>query len=367
MRITFVIPNLESGGAERVMSILANYWVKKGWQVTILTFDDGSTPPFFEIDSRIRLIPLNIHQVSSNFLAATRKNLKRLFVLRRAINASKPDVVISFLYYVNVLVLLSTRALGFPVVVSEHNDPLMKPIGRVLDWLRRWTYTFNTQVVVLTERAKACFPPKIQSRISVIPNPVPPIISRGRASPDGSLETPSLVAMGRFHRQKGFDLLLRAFARINNQYPDWSLTIFGDGPLREQMESLCDELGLKDCVYLPGRVQNPHHFLQQADLFALSSRWEGWPMVLMEALSCGLPVVAADCRSGPREIIRDGVDGILVPPEDVPALAEALSRLMSDEVERKRLASRAPEVTERFGVDKVMGMWEELLMKVVLP
>jgi glycosyltransferase involved in cell wall biosynthesis len=144
--------------------------------------------------------------------------------------------------------------------------------------------------------------------------------------------------MGRLHPQKGFDLLLEAFSRIKDQYPDWSLTILGDGPLREQIESLRDELGLKGRVHLPGAVKNPHQVLKQAELFVLSSRREGFSLALLDAMSYGLPVVAFDCRSGPREIIRDGVDGVLVPPEDVGAMAEALGRLMSDESERNRLA-----------------------------
>jgi glycosyltransferase involved in cell wall biosynthesis len=365
MRLTLVITNLDCGGAERVASIMANYWVNKDWQVTLLTFDDGSTPPFFELDPRIRLIPLDIYQASSNFLAALWNNMRRIVVLRRAIRSSQPDAVISFLYLVNVLVLLATRGLGVPTIVSEHNDPLTSPIGREWAWLRRWTYTFKTRVVMLTQRAQESLAPKIRSRSTVIPNPSVPIVHRDDASPDYTLDRPSLLSMGKFHHQKGFDLLLKAFARLKDQYPNWTLTILGDGPLRKSIESLRDELGLVGRVLLPGVVRNSHQVLQQADIFVMSSRWEGWSMALMEALSCGLPVIATDCRCGPREMIQDRVNGVLVPTEDTEALADTMARLMSDESERKHLASRAAEINEQFGVDRIIGMWEDLLWTVV--
>jgi glycosyltransferase involved in cell wall biosynthesis len=275
-------------------------------------------------------------------------------------------VVISFLSFVNTLVLFATRGLGVPVVVSERNDPQMDPIGPAWKWLRRWTYAFKAQVVTQTKRAQASFPPAIQARTTVIPNPVPPIPQAEHTPTDVMLAKPALVAMGSFYPQKGFDLLLKAFVRLKDRHPAWTLTILGDGPLRPQLESLRDALGLEDRVNLPGRVKNPHHVLKQADLFVLSSRWEGWPMALGEAMSCGLPVIASDCRTGPREIIRDGVDGILVPPEDVEALATVMDQLMANDSERRRLASRAVEITDRFPLEKVMGMWEEALRTAVL-
>ena len=364
MRLTFIGAKLGYSGIERIMATMTNYFVKKGWQVTYVTLDDDSNMPFFELDPRIRLIRLGVYKPSTNLLEAVWNNMKRIYTLRRAIGESKPDAVISFWTYVSVLVLLASRGLGVPVIVSEHGDPQTDKLIRLLDWLRRWGYTFAAQVVVLTERAKACYSPRVQARIRVIPNPLAPIGSSGRDTTCFHIAKPSLIAMGRFHRQKGFDLLLEAFSRLKDSYPDWSLTILGDGPLQPQIEALRDELGLKDKVLLPGLVRNPHQVLRQADIFVLSSRWEGMPVALMEAMSCGLPVISTDCRTGPREIIRDGVDGILVPPEDVEALTVAMDDLMSDKSKRERLSCRAVEVNERFNLNKVMEMWEELFRGV---
>ncbi len=363
MRLTLIIYSLTYGGAERVMSLMANYWAAKGWQITILTFDNNEIPQF-DLDSHVFYTPLGIASKSPNAIIGMWNNLKRVRILRNAIINSSPDAVISFTSKMNAIALLATRWLNIPVVVSERSNPVKSSLGGSWKQLREQTYPFADRIVFQTARARDYFPPNLQNNSSIIPNMVvlPPIEKR---SSDKVLRERSLVSMGRFVPEKGFDLLLQAFAQLKNRYPEWTLTILGDGILRPELESLRNQLGLSDRVYFPGMVKNNYDFLQQAEIFIMSSRFEGFPNALCEAMASGLPVISTDCPSGPREIIRDSIDGILVPNEDVSALATAIARLMSDEEERKSLATRALEVTERFSVEKIMGMWEEVLAEVI--
>ncbi|MDZ8023458.1 MAG: glycosyltransferase family 4 protein [Nostoc sp. DedQUE11] len=363
MKITLIIHSLTYGGAERIISIMANYWSAKGWQITLLTFDDNKIPDFF-LDSHVIYIPLGIAKKSPNTMIGIWNNLKRIRILRNAIINSNPDVVISFMSKININSLLATRWLNIPVIVSERSNPGKSSLGWNWQQLRQWTYSFADKIVFQTQRARDYFPLKLQKKSSIIPNMVvlPPI---KKQSLDKLSTERSLIAMGRFVPEKGFDLLLQAFAKVKDNYPQWTLTILGDGKLRPELESLCKQLGLSDRVYFPGMVNNTYAFLQQAELFIMSSRFEGFPNAICEAMACGLPIISTDCPSGPREIIRDGIDGILVPNEDVSALAIAMERLMSNEQERKSLATRAPEVTERFCVEKIMGMWEDVLAQVI--
>lgn len=360
MKLVMIIPALTAGGAERVMSIMANYWAERGWNIILLTLDDGSKPPFFVLHERIRHSPLGLLRDSAHILSALLNNGKRLWALRRAIREHDPDGIISFLDSTNVLALLASRGLRIPVIVSERIDPGRHRIKRAWNFLRRQVYPWADRVVVQTRRVFEFFPPALWPKLVVIPNPVipsPPGQGTGVELPPGKW----IVAMGRLAEQKGFDILLEAFALLRERQAEWRVAILGEGALRGELEALRDRLGLGDRVLLPGRVSNPEALLRRADLFVLPSRFEGFPMALCEAMACGLPVVAADCPTGPREILRDGVDGVLVPPENPELLASALERLMKDPAERKRLAARAPEVAERFALDKVMAMWEAVL------
>ena len=382
MRLTLIISSLSSGGAERVMSIVANHWAEEGRRITLLTFDDGSEPPIYDLHPKVNHYPLNLFKASINPIERVGNALKRHWALRRAIVASRPQAVISFLDITNVRVLLTNLGLLFPVIVSERTDPAHHSISRRWSALRRWLYPRATCLVVQTHDALACFPVAVRRKARVIPNPVTappdsntqqlacPHTTHRRAQASGGEVRPkqrarTVIAMGRLSQEKGFEKLLKAFAEISQKHPVWSVVVWGEGSLRPKLEALRDDLGLEGRVSFPGYTREPFEEMRQADLFVLSSHYEGFPNVLCEAMACGLPVVSFDCPSGPREIIRDGIDGVLVPPGDVPALAAAMDRLMDDELERQRLAARAPEVVERFGVEKVMEMWEAVIRKAI--
>jgi GalNAc-alpha-(1->4)-GalNAc-alpha-(1->3)-diNAcBac-PP-undecaprenol alpha-1,4-N-acetyl-D-galactosaminyltransferase len=343
------------------MSIMANYWASQNCDVTLITLASQDLD-WYAVHSRVKRIALNLEISSRNIAEAARHNATRLRNLRRAIRNSDPNVVISFCGETNILTLLASIGMAIPVIVSERVDPRYHPIGAIRHGLRHLLYRRADGLVVQSTALHdwACRFVGPQG-VYVIPNPVEKPetgvahmrLSSGR----------TVVAMGRLTHQKGFDLLLRAFARCASKH-DWSLIIIGEGNERAALEALIAELGLKDRVSLLGPRQNPARILQEADLFVMSSRYEGFPNALLEAMACGMAVISTDCPTGPAEIIRHGVDGLLVEPHDINALATAMERLMADYNERERLGARAVEVTERFGVERVMSMWDSAVQQV---
>ena len=358
-RVTFVVSALVVGGAERVLTALANGWAGRGSAVTIISLDSDELPPFFTIDPGVTTVRLDLQTDSANAAAAIMNNLRRLIRLRRAIRRTRPDVVISFMDRTNVLVLLATIDGRWPVIVADRTagDPAS---GRSWRFLRRITYRRASAIVVQTEASGRVIDPWLRRRTIAIPNPVlepePPLA----AGPVGGEEPHLVVALGRLVDQKGFDLLIEAFATVVRRVPDARLEIWGDGPEREALAAAIEARGLAEHVTLAGATRQPQAALARSEVFVLSSRIEGFPNVLIEAMALGRPVVAFDCTFGPAEIVRHGVDGLLVPVGDVDGLAAAVVRLLSEPETRTAMGQRAVEVRGRFAPGAILDRWMRL-------
>jgi glycosyltransferase involved in cell wall biosynthesis len=354
--IMFVLPGIDAGGSENVVHRLANHWVSGGWRVIVATFADDATPSYYPYRPEVVLDRLGFPPTRTSPLGAIRPTLQRVAALRRAIRRHRPALVISFLTRTNILTLAAGVGLATPIVVSERNNPAMQPIGYLWRLFRGLLYPRAFGLVTMTAGARDYFPPHMRKRTWVIPNMIEPAPAEGPRT-SGRL----LTAVGRLVPQKGFDLLLEAFARIAPHRPGWLLMIWGDGPERAALEARRDRLGLTDRVLMPGVSRTPGSWIETADIFVLSSRYEGWGIVLLEAMAAGLPVVSFDCQWGPHEMISDEVDGLMVPREDVPALATALDRMMGDPALRQRLGTAARQSSKRFMTDQILGQWDEVV------
>jgi glycosyltransferase involved in cell wall biosynthesis len=294
--------------------------------------------------------------------------LELIAALRQSIIDTRPHTVISFINRTNVRVLLATLGLDLPVIVSERDDPYRDPLPEGAVRLRHRVYPLAKYLVAQTEEAANYFAADVGDRRRAIPNPVLPTTLTNSGNGAGNPRAGrTLLGMGRLVEEKGFVHLLRAFSQVASKHPSWSLKIWGEGPQRNALEYLARNLSLSERILLPGFTRRPFEALSGGDLFAMSSLVEGFPNALCEAMACGLPVVSFNCSSGIREIVRNGVDGVIVPAGDPLALALALDHLMSNEDERKRLGEKAVEVTERFGLDKTMARWEELVLENETP
>ena len=370
MKLALVIFSLAEGGAERVMSLMANYWSRKGMEVSLITLASADSD-VYQLDQKVHRVALGVGKDSDNPIEAMVNNLHRVGHLREALQTIRPEVVICFMEATNVLTILATRGLGVKVVVMERTSPDSHQVGWFWNTLRRMTYRFADRVGVQTERSRAWAEGLTDpASVFVLSNAINLASSAGggevnlRALAHLPNQARVVVSMGRLAPEKGFDLLIQAFAQLATSHPDFHLVILGEGADRSALEQARERSGLAGRVHLPGRVSNPMEYLRQCDLFVMSSRYEGFPMALCEAMACGLPVISFDCPTGPGEIIRNEVDGILVPAGDLQGLTDTMHRLMSDGTARRVLGARGPEVLERFSEDRIMGEWNRILAEL---
>lgn len=370
MKITFLLASLGSGGAERVVSLLANKMVESGHQVEIicLKFNDI----YYQTDSRVKV---------TLAMQETKNRLTELFWLRKYLKKQKPDVVIPFTEGVYCFTILSLLGTDIPVIASERLDPAAMSSTRKL--LKSLLLPYADWLVVQTQSIKEYFPKSIQKKTSIIYNPV---VTEVFKSLDGlqvqganaansvqSSNTPiegmgqeklnRIISVGRLYPQKNQAMMIRAFAKVADEFPDWQLVIYGEGPLRAELEFLVSSFKLQDRVLLPGRTEHVIEELRKSKIFCMSSDFEGMSNSMIEAICVGLPIILTKV-SGTEELIKNGENGLLVEIGDESYMGDCMSKLMSSSVHREDMTIRNKKLAGQFDIDYIVNQWMELINKV---
>ena len=374
MKIVYNIAGTyNSGGMERVLANKANWLVKQGHDVVIVTTDQRGENPFFPLDERIKSYDLGVNYEENNGKSFINKLIHYPFKQRKhkrklteLLQSLKADVVISM--FCNDASFIPSIKDGSKKILEIHFSRFKRlQYGRKGLWKLADEYRsrqdakvaarFN-RFVVLTEEDKEYW--EGLKNMCVIGN------ARSFVLPKpAKLENKTVIAVGRYSYQKGFDRLISAWHRVCQQKNDWTLHLVGDGELREELQKQIEELNLGDKVILGKAVTDMPTVYLEASILAMTSHYEGLPMVLLEAQAAGLPIVSFECKCGPKDVIEDGVDGFLVKEGDTDALAEKLLLLMDDEMLRKKMGGVAFSRSDRYAEDRIMQQWTDLFDDVL--
>ena len=351
MRITFVAANLNSGGAERVMSLLANQFIKNGYEVEFI---------FLKKDIRFYPLQHNVNILIAEKECGSTSLFKKQLWMRNYIKHNKPDAVFAFRIAIYCVALLSLLGIKVPVIASERNDPRFNSLA----WkaIQATLLPLANHFVVQTQQIKDYFPKFIQKKTDIIFNPVTekvfslPIVPKEKR----------IISVGRLHSQKNQKMMIEAFARVSEEFPEWKLVIYGEGPERESLERMIQDsrLKIKDKVLLPGRNENIIEELNRSEIFAFSSDYEGMSNAVVEAFCVGLPIITTKV-SGTEDFITETKNGFLLERNDVDGMEKAMRKLMSDENQRKSIGNNNRQQANIFKIEHIFLQWENVVNKVV--
>lgn len=354
--ITFVIESMGGGGAQQVLAQVLESVLEDGKKATLITFL-SSTEDVVAVPSGIERKILGGAAGHGGIFLGAMSNLARIARLRKLLRASASPTVVGFVGTTNVLVALASVGLGCRVVICERNDPSRQSLGRIWNLLRRLSYPLADLVTANSMNAVAALSTFVApEKLIYLPNPIRHSQKQGVASKIA----PTIIAVGRLHEQKGYDVILAGFAAFARQVPDWRLRILGDGPLKNKLIETSIELGIADRVEFAGYCRDPFPHLYGADLFVMASRYEGTPNALLEAMGCGLAVVVSNGIPGATAIVKDGYNGLLFDAENREALARAFVRLCAD-VELRSQLGEAAKTNAALKRQSALSKWKQCL------
>lgn len=356
-KILLYCSSLAKGGTQRVAVNLAEFLKSQGIEVTMVTQ--------YQLENEY-VLPDGIPRIFSEITEAEKKNSRignffaRYRKLRKIWKSQQPDCILSFIGKNNIMAVGAALFTGIPVVVSVRGEPKCEYYSFGLRFFAKTLFYFASGVILQTDETKKFFPPYIRRKAIILKNPLNPSFLKPRfeGKRDGRI-----VAVGRVDSNKNHEMIIRAFRKIAEEFPCASLTIYGDGECREKLQKLTEKLGISDRVCLPGLVTDVSEKIYRSSIFVLSSNSEGMPNALLEAMCLGIPCISTDCPcGGPGELIKDGINGYLIPVGDEEALAGRLRILLSDEETAERIGKQAAILSETYNPDNVNSEWLTYLL-----
>tara|TARA_R110002012_G_scaffold263456_2_gene446479 strand:+ start:142467 stop:143528 length:1062 start_codon:yes stop_codon:yes gene_type:complete len=343
MKITLIIPTFLQGGMERIMSELANFWAKEGHSVDIIFLVHHA--PFFTIHQKVNSISMPEFEYKKTLFSKFIYSIRLFFYLRNRIRKFSPDITLSFGEGYNSFVLLSTIGLKKSVYISDRSNPLA-PLSPMLNFFQKQLYPKAKGIFAQTTFAKEILYKKTQhSNIILLPNPV-------KVIEDLNLEKKNIILnVGRLVWEKDQLTLIRIFNKISNE--EWQLHIVGDGPLRSEIENEIIKLNLQKKVILHGSQRNLSKYFSSAKIFAFTSLSEGYPNALCEAMAFPLACISFDCNAGPRDIIKNDINGLLITSGDFKKYQKELNKLMNSSKLQNDLKMESIKIIENQTIDRI--------------
>ena len=375
MKIFYFIPSIHNpGGMERTLFLKVNYLSDVlGHDVTIITTESEKYgQPYFELSNNVKVIPLLIcfsDHFSKPLIYKILSHYKKLVhykkIVKKLLELEKPDICISLLGkeidFIHQLKdgskkigeIHFARDIRRQFIESLHKGWIWSCIGSFRTWQLERAVSKLDQLVVLTQQDLVEW--KLKRQIICIPNANPICSDRFASGKDKRV-----ISVGRLDPQKGYDRLIEAWFLVHKKHPDWTFAIYGDGYQRDEFQKRINVLGLQAVIHLERPTQLILEEYLKSAFYVMSSRYEGLPMVLIEAMACGLPCVSFDCKCGPKDVITDGVDGILVSEGHIEGLAKEIIFLIENEDKRSAMSIQAIEKSKTFDIDKIMNQWVDL-------
>ncbi len=352
MKIVFILSSLGSGGAERVVSLIANY-LSKEYNIYIITLSKEES--FYELNHNITHIKLDLLKESKGTLESIVNTLKRVYILKKSLKSISPDINISFMTHTNIIATVASKLNKQKIIISERTVYDYYN-SKIVNILRRYIYPFSDMLITQTYADMKNY--IFLKNVNVIYNPIAKIDNKSYKNSKKNI----ILAVGRLDKQKSFDNLIKAFAKIDST--NWNLLIAGEGDEKDNLLSLIKEYKLHN-VKLIGKQKDIFKYYKEASIFVLSSKKEGFPNVLIEAMSFGCAVISFDCPYGPNEIIKNEIDGILVENQNIDLLSKQMQRLINDKPLREKLSKNAIESVKKFDIDNISKKWLKSINKVI--